>query len=216
MRDKPLIFRKAPTMKLRSILLSLAALSLFGQGQDEKPNPKVEFKTTLGSFVVELEPAAAPKTVENFLEYAKSGFYKGTTFHRVISNFMVQGGGEGADRKLKTPTRGPVVNEARRAAEKGLKNVRGSLAMARSSAPDSATCQFFVNVVDNPFLDYPGQDGAGYCVFGRVAEGMETIDKIRSVKTGQADRPLENVAILDVKILGAKVSGANAEKAGAK
>jgi len=189
-------------MKLRVFLLSLAAIGLFSQGQEAKPKPKVEFTTSLGSFVVELEPDAAPKTVENFLDYVNSGFYKGTTFHRVISTFMIQGGGVSSDGAQKEPTKRPVPNEARQALEKGLTNVRGGLAMARTSAPDSATCQFFINVVDNPGLDYPGHDGAGYCVFGRVAEGMDTVDKIRNVKTNQNNKPLEAVVITGAKLLG--------------
>jgi len=190
-------------MKLRVFLLSLVALGLFGQGQDAKPKPKVEFTTSLGSFIVELEPDAAPKTVENFLEYVKSGFYKDTTFHRVISTFMIQGGGFGPDGAQKTPTRKPVANEAKQALEKGLTNVRGALAMARTPAPDSATSQFFVNVVDNPRLDYPAHDGAGYCVFGRVTDGMDTIDKIRDVSTNpDNNKPLEAVVITGAKLLG--------------
>jgi len=188
-------------MKLRVFLLSLAAVGLFGQVTDAKPKPRVEFTTNLGSFIVELEPDAAPKTVENFLEYVKSGFYKDTTFHRVIKGFMVQGGAVGTNGAQKTSTRGPIVNEARLASEKGLTNVRGTIAMARTPAPDSATCQFFVNVVDNQGLDY-GRSGAGYCVFGHVTEGMDTIDKIRNVDTGPNDKPLEAVIITNAKLLG--------------
>jgi peptidyl-prolyl cis-trans isomerase A (cyclophilin A) len=189
-------------MRLRTLLFSLAALALFGQDQDAAPKPKVQFTTNLGSFTVELEPEATPKTVENFLGYVRSGFYKGTTFHRVIKTFMVQGGGQTPDGKEKTP-RDPVVNESKLSVEKGLKNVRGSIAMARTRAPHSATSQFFINVVDNTRLDYPNPDGAGYCVFGAVVEGMETIDKIRDVETAAANRPVNPVIITDAKIIGA-------------
>jgi peptidyl-prolyl cis-trans isomerase A (cyclophilin A) len=192
------------SMKLRSLFLSLAALSMvgctwFGHSPAEAPKPNVQFTTNLGSFIVELDPGAAPQTVENFLEYVKSGFYKGTTFHRIISTFMVQGGGHTVDGKGKDPTRGPVVNESKQAVEMGLKNVRGAIAMARTSDPNSATSQFFVNVVDNLRLDYPNMNG--YCVFGHVVEGMDTIDKIKEVKTGQGDRPVDPVVITDAKIL---------------
>jgi len=164
------------------------------------PKPQVRFQTSLGSFTVQLEPAAAPKTVANFIAYVRSGQYKGTTFHRVIAQFMVQGGGMtvgGAEK----PTKAPIPNEAKQALDQGLKNVRGSLAMARTSDPNSATAQFFVNVVDNAFLDFPGQDGWGYCVFGKVVQGMDTIDKIRAVKTGPGDMPLQPVVITDAKVI---------------
>jgi len=194
-------------MKLQALLFCITSLALFGQahGAGHKPNaeskPKVQFTTNLGPFTVELEPQAAPKTVENFLGYARKGFYNGTTFHRVISTFMVQGGGHDAATGKEKATEGPVVNEARRAFEMGLKNDRGAIAMARTAIPDSATCQFFINVADNAFLDYPGQDGAGYCVFGRVVEGMETIDKIKDVRTGPGDRPVEAVVITGTKAI---------------
>ncbi|BDU76769.1 peptidylprolyl isomerase [Mesoterricola sediminis] len=183
-------------MRIRALALALAAVSAFAA------NPKVKFTTTLGAFTVELAPEAAPKTVENFLGYVKSGHYKGTTFHRVISKFMIQGGGMTKD-GVEKPTRKPVENEARASKEKGLLNVRGSLAMARTRDPHSATAQFFVNVVDNPFLDSPGQDGWGYCVFGKVVEGMETVDRIKAVKTLPGDRPETPVVITDARIEGA-------------
>jgi len=194
-------------MNLRTLLFSLATLALFGQTQSADTKPKVQFITNLGSFTVELNPEAAPKTVENFINYANSGFYKGTTFHRVISTFMVQGGGHTVDGTLKK-TRNPVVNEAKQAIEMGLKNVRGSIAMARTSDPDSATSQFFVNVVDNARLDYPGTDGAGYCVFGYVVEGMDTIDKIRDVQTLEGNRPVNPVIITDTKVSGVRRTAA--------
>jgi peptidyl-prolyl cis-trans isomerase A (cyclophilin A) len=187
-------------MKLRSLFLSLIALALFGQSQDANPNPKVQFTTNLGSFIIELNPEAAPKTVENFLEYVKSGFYKGTTFHRVINDFMIQGGGHTVKGNEKSAIRRPVVNESRQAAEMGLKNVRGSVSMARMSDPNSATSQFFVNVVDNASLDYPKM--GGYCVFGNVIEGMNVIDRIRYVKTGAGNKPVNAVVITEAKIIG--------------
>ena len=189
-------------MNLGTIFFSLAALTIFGQSRDATPKPKVHFTTNLGSFVIELDPEAAPKTVENFIEYAKSGFYKETTFHRVISTFMVQGGGQTADGNIKKG-RDPIINEAKLSGEKGLSNTRGTIAMARTSAPNSATSQFFINVVDNTRLDYTEQS-AGYCVFGRVVEGMDTVDKIRDVQTGQGDRPIDPVIITGAKFIAPK------------
>lgn len=144
--------------------------------------PKVVFKTNQGEFTIELYPDKAPKTVENFLEYVDSGFYDGTVFHRVVDNFMVQGGGFSQDLKHK-PTRPAIANEG----NNGLSNLRGTLAMARTMDPQSATAQFFVNVVDNPRIDYTSDQDAqswGYCVFGKVVAGMDVIDKIRSLPTG--------------------------------
>ena len=183
-------------MRFHAALFALATLTVVAA----PAKPQVAFTTSLGSFTVELDPAAAPRTAANFLDYVKSGQYKGTTFHRVISRFMIQGGGMTANGTEK-PTKAPIQNEAKTASEKGLKNVRGTIAMARTSDPHSATAQFFVNVVDNAFLDYPGQDGWGYCVFGRVVEGMDTVDKIKDVKTGPGDRPVEPVLITDAKVV---------------
>ena len=176
-------------------------------------NPQVQFRTSAGDFVVELYPDKAPETVKNFLGYVSEGFYDGTIFHRVIANFMVQGGGFGPDYAQK-PTHAPVVHEGREALAAGLHNKRGSVAMARTGDPDSATAQFFVNVVDNDQLDpvaipdgdpvpefnYMGRTYRnvpradlqnnpylyGYTVFGQVVSGMDTIDKIRDVPTGAA------------------------------
>jgi peptidyl-prolyl cis-trans isomerase A (cyclophilin A) len=139
---------------------------------------RVALDTTLGTIVIELNAKAAPKTVANFLEYVKSGHYDNTVFHRVIGNFMVQAGGYTADLTEK-PTRAPIPLES----QNGLKNERGSVSMARRSDPGSATAQFFINVVDNPRLDYPSPDGHGYAVFGKVVEGMDVVDKIRAVPT---------------------------------
>lgn len=141
---------------------------------------KVKMSTSMGDIVLELDAAKAPKTVENFLRYLKSGHYDGTVFHRVIPGFMIQGGGFTPDMQQK-PTLSPIPLESRN----GLTNARGTVAMARTMVPDSATAQFFINVVDNPFLDAANsRDGHGYAVFGRVLSGMEVVDKIRAVPTG--------------------------------
>lgn len=146
--------------------------------------PKVEFKTTMGNFVVELDDAKAPKTSANFLNYVKSGFYNGTIFHRVIDGFMIQGGGFTPD-LVQKPTDAPVVSEA----NNGLKNNTYTIAMARTSDPDSATSQFFINVKDNESLNYPNAMGNGYTVFGKVISGTQTIDGIRKVPTMIASAP---------------------------
>jgi len=166
-------------------------------------NPQVELKTTAGTIVIELYADKAPKTVENFLRYVNDGFYKGTIFHRVIPGFMIQGGGFTQDYKQK-PTREPVANEA----ANGLRNTAGTLAMARTPDPHSATAQFFINVVDNGFLDYkaPNPRGYGYCVFGKVLEGMDVAQKIVSVQTGPGgpfptDVPQTAIVIEDARVL---------------
>ena len=141
--------------------------------------PRVKFATTLGDFVVEVTPDKAPKTVENFLRYVKDKHYDGTIFHRVIVNFMVQGGGFAPDMQQK-PTRPPVPLEA----GNGLKNQVGTIAMARTADPNSATAQFFINVRDNAALDAPNPDGHGYTVFGKIVSGMDVISKITATPTG--------------------------------
>lgn len=163
-------------------------------------NPKVELQTSKGRIVIELYPDKAPITVANFLKYVDSGFYDGTIFHRVIPNFMIQGGGFTPDMKQK-PTQEPIKNEA----SNGLKNQRGTLAMARTNDPHSATAQFFINVTDNDFLNYsgPGPRGAGYAVFGKVVEGMDVADKIVNVSTTTVG-PFENVPKTPVLIQSAK------------
>ncbi|MDP1528859.1 peptidylprolyl isomerase [Rhodoferax sp.] len=170
------LFSLARTTLVAATLLSAAHLAL------AQAAPKVKFATSSGDFVVEVYPDKAPKTVENFLQYVKDKHYDGTVFHRVINNFMVQGGGFDANFQQK-PTRAPVVHEGRQAMEKGLRNAVGTLAMARTSDPQSATAQFYINVKDNAFLD-PGTQGYGYTVFGRVVSGMDVIDKIKVVPTG--------------------------------
>jgi cyclophilin family peptidyl-prolyl cis-trans isomerase len=157
-------------------LLSIATLAL------AENLPRVKFATSAGDFVVELYPDKAPKTVENFLQYVKDKHYDGTIFHRVISNFMVQGGGFDASYAQK-PTRTPVVHEGRQALEKGLRNTNGMLAMARTNDPQSASAQFFINVKDNAFLD-PSPQAYGYTVFGKVVAGMDVVDKIEVTPTG--------------------------------
>ncbi|QSI75408.1 MULTISPECIES: peptidylprolyl isomerase [Niveibacterium] len=156
----------------------------------------IKLHTSLGVIALELDAEKAPKTVKNFIEYVESGHYNGTIFHRVIDGFMVQGGGMTPDMQQK-PTRDTIENEA----NNGLKNERGTIAMARTQAPHSASAQFFINVADNEFLNYrsPDLQGWGYCVFGKVVEGMDVVDKIRAVKTGRRgffqDVPNEDVVI---------------------
>jgi len=154
----------------------------------------VKLHTRFGVITLELDAEKAPKTVANFLAYVEAGHYDGTIFHRVIKNFMIQGGGMLPDMSQKS-TQAPVENEAKN----GLKNARGTIAMARTNDPHSATAQFFINVVDNDFLDYPGQDGWGYAVFGKVSEGMDVVDQIRAVATGRSgyhsDVPREAIVI---------------------
>ena len=161
--------------------------------------PRATIRTSMGPIVVELYPDKAPKSVENFMQYARDGFYDGTVFHRVIPNFMIQGGGMTRDLQRK-PTRAPIPLEAKN----GLKNETGTLAMARTSDPNSATSQFFINVADNASLDAPSPDGHGYAVFGRVVSGMDTVDKIRRVRTTTSgphrDVPAEPVVIESVTL----------------
>ncbi len=158
-------------------LLSIPLLTAPAQAQDAAP--KVRLSTSMGDVVLELYPDKAPKTVENFLQYVKDKHYDGTVFHRVIGNFMIQGGGFTPDLQQK-PTRSPIPLEA----GNGLKNDRGTIAMARTAHPNSATSQFFINVVDNAGLNAPMPDGHGYTVFGKVVQGMDTVDKIRNAPVG--------------------------------
>ena len=161
----------------------------------------ITLKTTLGDIVIELDYDKAPKTAKNFEEYVKSGFYKGTIFHRVIKGFMVQGGGLTADLSQKE-TLDPIENEA----DNGLKNDRGTIAMARTQDPHSATAQFFINTVNNGFLNFRSKDinGWGYCVFGKVVKGMDVVDAIEKSKTTTVayyqDVPVETIEILDAQV----------------
>ena len=180
----------------RRFLHLLAALWLstaMHHGLAAEPN-HVSLKTSMGEIVLELYPDKAPKTVANFLQYVRNGHYEGTVFHRVIDGFMIQGGGFLPNMGQK-PTAAPIENEAKN----GLKNVRYSIAMARTNAPHSATAQFFINVKDNAALDYPGHDGWGYAVFGKVIKGQDVVDKIKAVRTASSgmhqDVPVTPVVI---------------------
>jgi len=165
-------------------------------------DPMIHLKTNHGTIVIELYPDKAPKTVENFLAYARDKFYDGTVFHRVIDKFVIQGGGFGPGMTQKL-TRAPIENEA----NNGLRNTRGTVAMARASDPHSATSQFFINVSDNDFLNYtaPTPAGWGYCVFGRVVDGMHVVDQIKGVvtgsKLGHKDVPLSDVLVEKVQVV---------------
>jgi len=162
----------------------------------ENTNPIARIETSMGEIVLELDATNAPITVANFIDYVNDGFYEGTIFHRVIDNFMIQGGGMTADMKEKK-NRAPIKNEA----DNGLTNTRGTIAMARTQVVDSATSQFFINLTDNAFLNHQSKSpaGYGYAVFGQVIEGMEVVDSIRKVKTGNKgfhqDVPVEAVTI---------------------
>ena len=169
---------------MRKLFASLILIASCFASQAAIAGPKVEFKTTMGNFVVELDDVKAPKSTANFLSYVKSGFYNGTIFHRVIDSFMIQGGGFTPD-LVQKPTNPPVVSEA----QNGLKNNSYTIAMARTSDPDSATSQFFINVNDNAALDFPNAMGNGYTVFGKVISGMQTIDAIRKIPTMVAPAP---------------------------
>ena len=180
-------------MKTRLAIVTLAAFAAFAA--PAALAQKVRLATSLGDIVVELEKEKAPKTVDNFLLYVKAGHYDGTVFHRVIDNFMIQGGGMKPDLSEK-PTRAPIPLESR----SGLTNLRGTLAMARTQDPNSATAQFFINLKDNAFLDQANsRDGNGYAVFGKVVAGMDVVDKIRAVPTGNKGAhqnvPLEPVTL---------------------
>lgn len=181
----------------------LAMFVTAGVGSGKVHPQMVVISTSLGDITVELFEAKAPTTVKNFLEYAKSGYYDGTIFHRVIPNFMIQGGGlDGEMRDKREGQRAPIKNES----DNGLKNDLGTLAMARTSVPDSATSQFFINLKSNDFLNKDrAQDGVGYAVFGRVVEGMDVVKKIEQAKTTakgmHRDVPVDTVVIKSVKIL---------------
>ena len=183
-------------MKLKQLWQPLVVLSVEAgaPGGALAADPQVDLKTSLGTIRLELYPAKAPKTVENFLQYVKDGHYNGVIFHRVIPNFMIQGGGMDKSMREKK-TRASIVNEAKN----GLKNDLGTVAMARTSEPHSASAQFFINTKNNDFLNYPGQDGWGYAVFGKVVSGMDVVMKISGVPTGNSgmfqDVPREPVVI---------------------
>ncbi len=167
--------------RIWKISLALALLLAASLPLHAADKPRVKLSTSQGDIVLELDPEKAPKTVANFLKYVDDGFYDGTIFHRVIANFMIQGGGFSTE-LAKKPTRAPIQNEAKN----GLKNDRGTIAMARTFDPHSATAQFFINVKDNTFLNHtaPTPNGWGYCVFGKVVDGMKVVDAIRNTPTG--------------------------------
>jgi peptidyl-prolyl cis-trans isomerase A (cyclophilin A) len=179
------------------VFLCAIGLSCIAQNnaQAQANYPRVTVHTSMGNLVIELYPDKAPVSVENFLSYAKAGFYDGTIFHRVMPNFMIQGGGFSRDMSRKA-TRSPIAIESKN----GLRNDTGWVSMARTAHPDSATAQFFINVVDNPSLNFPAPDGFGYAVFGKVIQGMEVVNKIRYVATHtigpHGDVPI-NPVILD-------------------
>lgn len=185
---------------LAVMAIGLLACGTAGAAGGTARNPVVLMDTSLGGITLELFPNKAPASVRNFLTYVRDGFYPGTVFHRVIPGFMIQGGGL-TDSMQQKATKPPVRNEA----ANGLKNRRGTVAMARTAAPDSATSQFFINLVDNPNLDRPLPDGWGYAVFGRVIKGMDTVDKIAMVKTGMRngyqDVPSTPVVIRSVTVV---------------
>lgn len=177
------------------LALGLGSLGLMSSAACAEGAPKVRMTTSMGDIVLEVYPDKAPKTVDNFLQYVGDKHYDGTIFHRVMDGFMIQGGGFTPDMQQK-PTRAPVPLEA----TNGLKNDRGTIAMARTGNPNSATAQFFINVVNNTMLNAPNPDGHGYTVFGKVIQGMDTVDKIKGVATGNKGMhqnvPLNNVTIL--------------------
>ncbi|WP_332856163.1 peptidylprolyl isomerase [Duganella sp. S19_KUP01_CR8] len=195
-QTQPSLFTKLMTM-FAGVALSGAALAATPAANN--PTPQVEIKTSMGDIVVELNHEKAPKSVDNFLTYVKAGFYKGTIFHRVIDGFMIQGGG--FDEKLKQKkTNAPVPIES----QNGLTNNTYTLAMARTGDPNSATSQFFINVADNEALNYPGRDGFGYTVFGKVIKGQEVVDKIKGVLVDDKGM-FQNIPVIPVVIKSATI-----------
>ena len=189
-------------IKLIVVIAALVTLTTAGVSMATDGNPKVEMETSKGKFVIELFPEKAPETVKNFLNYVDAKFYDGTIFHRVIPKFMIQGGGFTSDMKTK-PAGKPIKNEA----DNGLKNDRGTIAMARTGDPHSATAQFFINSINNDFLNHKGktQQGWGYVVFGKVITGMDVVDAISAVKTvtrgGYRDVPAKTIEIISARVL---------------
>lgn len=189
-----LLIRRQLSRWLALGLLMGASLGAPSLAMADNP-PRVTMKTSLGEMVIELNPEKAPISVKNFLQYAREGFYNDTIFHRIIFGFMIQGGG--FDQKFQEkPTRDAIKIESKN----GLKNKQYTIAMARTSDPDSATAQFFINAVDNRFLDWPGQDGWGYAVFGKVISGTDVVDKIQRVKPGEDGLPSPRVVIESVTV----------------
>jgi len=202
---------------MRNLLIAFTTLFLFvstAHAADDFSSKRIKLETSEGNIVLELDITRAPHSVLNFMKYVGEGFYDGTIFHRVISNFMIQGGGFTPEMERKK-THAPVINEA----DNGLKNKRGTIAMARTSDPHSATAQFFINVVDNPFLDHKNKTprGWGYAVFGRVIKGMNVVDKIRDQRTGPngpfpSDVPLKMILIQKATIIESKKKAATKSK----
>ena len=198
---------------MRYLLLTFTSLCLLissATAADNVSKKRIKLETSEGNIVLELDITRAPLSVLNFMKYVRSGFYDGTIFHRVIKNFMIQGGGFTPEMQRKQPG-SPILNEA----DNGLKNVRGTIAMARTGDPHSATAQFFINVTDNPFLNHTAKTprGWGYTVFGRVIKGMSVVDKIRNQRTGPngpfpRDVPLKTVLIHKATIIGEKAKPA--------
>jgi peptidyl-prolyl cis-trans isomerase B (cyclophilin B) len=192
-------------------LLPILILLFVSTSYAQPAAPRVQLETTMGTIVIELNPQAAPKTTTNFMTYVNDGFYDNTIFHRVIAGFMIQGGGFTPDMKQKEP-RAPILNEA----DNGLKNTIGTIAMARTSDPHSATAQFFINAADNGFLDHTAknQKGWGYCVFGRVVSGLDVVQAIEKVRTasrgGHGDVPVEPVTIKKATLLNVQKTPATA------
>jgi peptidyl-prolyl cis-trans isomerase A (cyclophilin A) len=198
------VLRRLPMLaKFMSVFFGLS----LGSAVLAADAPYVSLKTSMGEIVLELDQEKAPKNVANFLQYVKNGHYKGTLFHRVINDFMIQGGGMGPDMKQKK-TGKPVQNEAKN----GLQNLMYTVAMARTSDPNSATAQFYINVNDNTNLDYPGRDGFGYTVFGRVVAGKEVVDKIKAVVTDDV-RGMRDVPVVPIVIKSATIVKKPAEVA---
>ncbi len=197
-------------------IAAVFSISFVSHGAAASANPRVKIETTKGTIVVELLPKSAPKTVANFIHYVNNGFYDGTIFHRVIKNFMIQGGGFTKDMTEK-PTKAPVVNEA----DNGLRNDIGTLAMARTGDPNSATAQFFINVKDNAFLNFRSKDvqGWGYCVFGKVVSGMPVVTAMENEPTANSgmfqDVPVTPIVITKASLIAAPSSKPKAEPASA-
>ena len=197
---------KQTLLPVAVVLTAILSLALYpnikgvNAMNDSSANPTVLFETTMGNITIELDVDKAPTTSANFLDYVDEGYYVGTTFHRVIPNFMIQGGGITADMQDKPSSRAPIENEAKN----GLKNERGTLAMARTSDPHSATSQFFINHVDNEFLNFTSESmqGWGYAVVGRVVDGMDVVDAIAQVETGNKGGH-QNVPVETITITGA-------------
>jgi len=189
---------KGLNMSLKKLLLSCALVSLFSSSINAFAQPTVEIKTNKGVIVVELNQEKAPNTVANFVKYANDGFYTGTIFHRVISGFMIQGGGMDKNLNEKT-TRAPIKNEA----DNGLANTIGTIAMARTNDPHSASSQFFINVANNTFLNHSDKSerGWGYTVFGKVVKGMDVVERIAKMPTDGGDVPMQTIAIESVTLV---------------